>query len=159
MLVDPVAGPPSDLAHDRTETGVVDIPTPAAVGADDMMVMDGVAGDVRVVAAGQVDALDRPKLRQDVEGSEDRGASDAPALARRVVDEVCRREVALPTGDQVDDRTPGGGRAVAGPAQGRIDGGRVRVHFRDDTQYQYDLSSRTAGGARYPYAHGTFVRL
>ena len=93
-----------------------------------MVVMDGVAGDIGVVAAGEVDALDRPQLGQDVERPKDRGASDALALARRVVDEVRCREMALPTGDQVDDRTPGGRRAIAGPAEGRIDGGRVRVH-------------------------------
>ncbi len=50
------------------------------------------------------------------------------AAALRVVDQVGRREVAVASGDQVDDGPAGGGRAIAGLAEGRIDRGAGRVH-------------------------------
>lgn len=101
-----------------------------------MVVMDGVAGDVRVVAARQVDPLDRSQLGQDVERPEDGGASDAEATVVCVVDEVGRREMAVPARDQVHDRTAGGRRSIAGATEGRVDRGAGHVHGRDDTQSQ-----------------------
>lgn len=94
-----------------------------------MVVMDGLARDIGVLAAGQVDALDRPQFGQDVECPEDRRATDAQAAHVRVGHEVSRSEVALAALDQVHHRTPRCGGAVAGPAQGCVDGGRDRVHF------------------------------
>ena len=77
----------------------------------------------------------------------------------RVVDQVGRREVAVASGDQVDDRPARAGRAIAGLAEGRVDGRAGRCPRRDDTQYQYAVSSRALAGRRYPSSHRTFVRL
>lgn len=137
MGIDSEARALGDLAHDRAKAGVVDVPVPATDRADDMVVMDGLARDIRVIAARQVDTLDRPQFGQDVERPEDGGATDAQATRVRVGDKVGRGEVAIASSDQAHDRTPRGGDAVAGPVQGCVDGRCVHVHDDDDTQYQY----------------------
>ena len=54
---DPEARPAADLAEHLGQAVVVDVERPPAAGADRVVVVDRVAGDVGVVAAGQVDAL------------------------------------------------------------------------------------------------------
>src|SRR3972149_4894093 len=57
----------------------------AARRADDVVVVIRPAGDVGVLAVGEVDALDGVELDEDVESPEDRGAAGAPpAPARKI---------------------------------------------------------------------------
>ena len=87
------------------------------------------AAHVGVLAAREVDALDRAELGQDVQGPEDRRAADPQAADPRLVDEIRRREVARLGADQARDREPRFGQSVAGTVerQGQwVDGIHVR---------------------------------
>ena len=137
MLVDAVAGLSFDVADDGPQARVVGVAASTAARTDHVVVMDGFACHVGVLATRQVQPLDRSKVGQDIERPEDRGPSDAePARARRI-DEVGRGEMAFPTDDEVHDRASGGRGSIPGTTQRRVDGGRRPVHGRNDTQYQY----------------------
>ena len=101
----------------------------AAVGADEMVTVSGHAGDVGRMAVGAEDAT------QDVDGGEelerpvDRGAADLGDPFPQVRHHLLGGEGAGAGEDVGDDRTAGGGRAVAvaseqvGHALGRGEGG------------------------------------
>lgn len=64
MGFDPISAATGDL-HDRLcHTAVLDVGGSTASGADDMVVVDGCAGDVRVLAARQVESFNHPQVSQ-----------------------------------------------------------------------------------------------
>ena len=73
------AEPLADLGEHRGQARVLDVERPAAAGADRVVVVDGIAADVGVVAVGQVDALDEAEVGEHVEGAEDRRPPDPDA--------------------------------------------------------------------------------
>jgi hypothetical protein len=62
VRVDAIAGLPLDLLDHGAEAGVLDLGRAAAARADDMMMVGGLATDVRVLTGRQVEALDGPEL-------------------------------------------------------------------------------------------------
>lgn len=93
MAVDAVAGATRHLVDDCLHAGVVDLGLPAAVGADDVMVVERFAGHVCVFAGGQVDPFEKPKFGEQLERPEDRCPTNrSSSLQGRVVEEVSRGE-------------------------------------------------------------------
>lgn len=107
----------SRLARDSTnhlpEAGVVDLVGPATSRADDVMVVDGIAADVCVLAGRQVEALDRAETLEDLERPEDRRAADPEASSPCLGDELGSREVACLIGDERGESPAWFGQAVA----------------------------------------------
>ena len=124
MVVDAVAGPLLDLTHDGPPAGVIDVTAGAAVRADHVVVVDGLAGYVGMLTGRQVEALDRVEIGQDVERPEDRRATDAEPPLAGVRHEVGRREMPVARGDQVGDRAACLGQPVSGVVERGLDGGR-----------------------------------
>jgi hypothetical protein len=122
VVVDAVARSFLDLTDDGSPAGVIDISAGSAVGADDVVVMDGLAGHVGVLAAGQVEALDRAEVGQHIERAEDRGAADTEASLAGVRYQVGRREMPVASCDQVGDRAASLGESVSGVIEGVLDG-------------------------------------
>lgn len=125
MVVHPKAGPAGDLAHDRAQSRIVDLGRPTAARADDVMVMDRLAAYVRMRTARQVEPLHGAQIRQDLERPEDRRPADADPMRAGVRDEVGRREVPSPPGDEADDRATGVCEPVSGTFEGGEQGGGV----------------------------------
>ena len=94
VLVDPVAGPLGDLLGDGLDPAIVDVGALAAVRADDVVVVLGLADDVGVLAGWQVDPLDDAELLEQLQGAEHGGPADARSLRVSVGHEVRGREVA-----------------------------------------------------------------
>ena len=105
-----------------------------------MVVVGRLAGDVGVLAGGQVEALDEAELEQHVERPEDRRPADAQVAGRGRLDQVGRREVARLVGDERGDRPPRLGHAVLAALEGGEQGDDVD-HAADD--------SRSGGVCRY----------
>jgi hypothetical protein len=135
MLVDAEPGPYRDLADDCPQASVLDLGAPAAPGADHVMMVVGVAADVRVLTAREIDPLDRPKLGQDVERPEDGRASDPETPRARLGHEARRREVAWLIGDQLSDCPARFSEAIAGSLE-RDQQGRVVDHDSNDIRYR-----------------------
>ena len=102
------------MSRSTAAARVVDVSAAPAHGAHDVVVMDRLAGDVRVLAGRQVDALDGMQLGQDVERPEDRRPADAEPVGPGVGDEIGGGEVPVPVGDERRDRPPRAGQAIAG---------------------------------------------
>jgi hypothetical protein len=64
-----------------------------------------------VPAIGQVDALNEPLLGEKIEEAEDGGAANPEASLARIGDEVGRREVAVPLGNERGNLTARTGKA------------------------------------------------
>ena len=154
MFVDAIAGLPLDVADDGAQAGVVGVAAATAAGTDHVVVVRGLARHVGVVAAGQVETLDCTQLREDIQRPEDGGSTDAETAAPGIVDEVGGREVAVASGDQVDDGPASAGLRDSRPGRGPHRWGRRSFPRRDDTQYQYDLSNRGSGRSQYPSTTG-----
>ena len=159
VLVDPIAGLAFDVADDGAQTGIVGVAAATATRADHVVVVRRLAGHVGVVAGRQIESFDRPQLGEHVQRPEDRGSPDPQAAAIGVVDQVGGGEVAVASGDQVDDGPSGRGRAIAGPAEGRIDRGTGGLHV----MMILSINTRCPVGGGSPDAvpldHRTFVRL
>ena len=67
VLVDAVARAPGDFKDDGPQPFVRDVRHPPAARADHVVVMERLADHVRMLAARQVDPLDRTELDEDVE--------------------------------------------------------------------------------------------
>lgn len=118
MGIDAVAGPPRDLVGDGLHTEVLDLGRPSAARADHVMVMERLAGDVGVLAARKVDALERVELGIQLESPEDRGSPYAQPLRARVAQQIGCREMALAVRDQLGHSAARGGDPVARTGQG-----------------------------------------
>ena len=123
VVVDPIAGLPRDLAHDRSQAQVGDLGRAPTRGAHDVVVMRRLAADVGVLARWQVEPLDSAELREDLERPEDGRAPDAEVTAARVAHQLRGREVARLLGDQHGQRAAWLGQPVAGAVEGGDDRG------------------------------------
>lgn len=112
--VDLEPGPTADLGGDGLDPGIVDVVGAATAGADDVVVVDGFARDVGVLARRQVEPLDDAKVLEQIERPEDRGPSDPEAPGPSVGDQVGGGEVPGPVGDQLGHGTAGSGDPVSG---------------------------------------------
>ena len=72
----------------------------AALVADEVVVMRGLAGDIGMPTIGEVDALDEPSVGEQLEEAEDGGPPDAEAVRLGVGEEVCGGEVPATAADQ-----------------------------------------------------------
>ena len=106
MAVDMVASPSLHLPGDLGEPGVVELHGPAAVRADDVVVMGGFTGHIGVLTGGQVQAFHESQVREQLERAEDRGAPDCGAALRGVIDQLARRELTVPGGDELRHGAP-----------------------------------------------------
>ena len=79
-----------------------------------MVVMDRLACDICMVSGRKVDVLEQLKLSQQLQGSEDRCATDAKAAVVCVGDEICGCEVALSAGNEAHQRATGSRQPMAG---------------------------------------------
>lgn len=79
-----------------------------------MVVMGGLAGDVRVLAGGEVDPLNDAQLGENVQCAEDRGAADTKSALARILREVGGGEVTRSRREQGGHGTPRTGQPIAG---------------------------------------------
>ncbi len=115
MCLDLPARVPLDLLDSRRQPLVVDLGHATAHLAHDVVVvMTGFARDVRVLAAGQVDALQQIELGQQVERAKDGGTTDARSADTSILDEVRGSEVAFARGNKVRHSTARLGQSVPG---------------------------------------------
>ena len=117
MLVHAKSRLARDITNHLPEAGVVDLVGPATSRADDVMVVDGIAADVCVLAGRQVEALDRSETLEDLERPEDRRAADAETPRLCLGDELGCREVACLVGDDRGKGPSWLGQAVAGAVE------------------------------------------
>ncbi len=157
VVVDAIAGRPLEVADDVAKAGVRDIAATAASRTNDVVVMGRFASDVGVVAAWQIEPLDRAEAGEDVQGSEDRGAPDPEPLRARLGHQVGRGEMGRLIGDQSSNGAPGLRQAVAlaferDEERIGIDHGRtipVATGFVE-TESQVDLKRSSHDAARRP---------
>ena len=100
VVFDPEPPPAGEFAHDLPQAGVLDLRRAAAARTHDVVVVGGRAGDVCVLAVRQVEPLDDPELGEQVEGAEQRRATDAEPddmVSTSVLEPIRRREVSVPS--------------------------------------------------------------
>jgi hypothetical protein len=122
VAIDPVARPALDVVDDGKQPGVLDVRSPAAARAHDVVVMARLAGDVGVVARRQIDPLDGAKLDEHLQCPKDRRAADTQPTRMGVGKQVRGREMAISGRDQVRNDPPGPGEPVACCAEGEFGG-------------------------------------
>lgn len=93
------------------------------------MVVDGLAGDIGMLAGWQVEALNGVKVREDIEGPEDRRPSDAEPLRTSIGHQIRGGKGAAPRGDEIGDRAARSRAPVTGIVEGGL-GGRLVSHGR-----------------------------
>lgn len=139
MAFDAEAALAAEVVDDRLQAAVGHLDRPAAAPTDDVVVMLArCAGDVGVLAGGQVEPLQGALVGQQVERPEDGRPPDPDPVGAGVSDQVGRSEVARATSNEVRKDTPWCG----------IAGGRSGSHTANDTQYQEERN--TPG----QYGHG-----
>ena len=106
MPLDDVPRSAPDGVDHRPQLGVGDVGRPTTAGAHDVVMMAArLAGDVGMVAIGQVDALDEARREEQVQGPEDRSPADLQPSPFRVDQQVGGAEVAATSiGDELQDR-------------------------------------------------------
>lgn len=118
MRIDAVSGALLHPLEERIEPDVADLDRPAAARTDDVMVMRGrLAGDVGVLAAGQVDPFDQPQSGHRLERAEHGGAAHRMASAPAGNQHVLGGEVTVVRGDRLAHRASGAGDPQAGTAE------------------------------------------
>jgi hypothetical protein len=139
MGVEGIARPRLDLGGDRADPEVGHLGAPAAVRADHVVVMSGLADDVGVPAVGQVNPFDESELLEELESPEDGRPSDPESCALRLSDEIIRREMAVALGNHLGHDTPRLGDEISSLVESCRPGFRVR-HDQNDTQSLSELS-------------------
>ena len=119
----------------RTPRSSISVVLPAAL-ADDVVVVGGLAADVRVLAARQVDPLHDAQLAERVDRPEDRRPPDPEPPGAGVGEDVRRGERAVAVGDQAGHRPPRVRQPEACPVQGVEQWRRVSHQARNDTRSQ-----------------------
>ena len=114
MLIHAVPRPVRDLRDDGAQAGVLDLVSPTAARADDMVVVGRLAADIGVLPGRQVQPLDGAEILEDLQGSKDRRPADAEPSHSRCLDEAGGREVALLVCDQCSQRPSRFRQTVAG---------------------------------------------
>lgn len=90
-----------------------------------MVVMGGLASDVSVLPARQIQAFDGPEVEQELERAEDRRAADGDAAAPGVGRQVGGGEVAVAVGDELGDRPARRRDPMTCAVQGGEEGGGI----------------------------------
>jgi hypothetical protein len=121
VVVDPIAGPSLDIAYDRAPSGIVDVTARPTVRAHDVVMVNGLAGDVGVLTGRQIESFDGVQVGQDVQGPEDRRPADAEAPSMGVCDQIGRGERTVLRSDEVGDGLPGAGSAISGVVEGSLE--------------------------------------
>ena len=112
--VDPESALALDLANRDADPGVVDLGRPAAARADHVMMVGRRTRDIGVLAGRQIQALDDAQLDEELERAEQGCPADPEAPVAGGGGELEDREMAVMAGDQVGDRKPRCGQAIAG---------------------------------------------
>ena len=100
MRLDVESGTSCSLSCHGIDPAVVDLRDRTAGGADKVMVMRGLAGDIGMPTVGEVDALDEPAVGEQFEEAEDGGPPDAELVRLGVGEKICGGEVPAATADQ-----------------------------------------------------------
>jgi hypothetical protein len=95
MLLDLESRAPRRLCGHSVNAAVANIGGGAALKADEMVMMRWFARDVGVASIRKVEALHKALLCKKFKETKDGGATDSEAAPLRIVQELCRREVAL----------------------------------------------------------------
>jgi hypothetical protein len=95
MLLDLESGAPRRLCGHSVNAAVSNIGGGAALKADEMVMMRWFARDVGVASVRKVESLHKALLCKKFKETKDGGATDPEAASLRIVQELCRREVAL----------------------------------------------------------------
>lgn len=125
MPVDPEARPAFHVGRDARDARIVEFHAPAARRADHVVVMRRLAGDIGMLAAGKVEPLDEAKVGEQLQGAEYRRSTDADPARGRVIDELARREVAVPARNELRHGAARFGTADPGVGQSIEKGLRV----------------------------------
>ena len=130
-MAERIARLPGDLVQRAFELLVGERVDPAAVVADQMVVVMRPARVNRFVARRartEVEPLDEAVLRQLLQGPVDARRPDAAALGAQSIEDLLRREAALLPPEQLDDGPPGA--AVAAPSRAQHAHRRLRPGTR-----------------------------
>lgn len=123
VRVDGVPAAARDLVDHRLKAAVLHFDGPAAAPTDDMMVvLLRRTRDVRVLAAGQVEAFERAELGEKLQVSEQRRPTDPHPPSLGVSEEVRRREVVYAIPNELSDRAARPGQPIAGVTYGIYNG-------------------------------------
>jgi len=95
MLLDLESGAPRRLCRHSVNAAVANIGGGAALEADEMVVVRRLAWDVGVASIRKIESLHKALLCKEFKETKDGGATDPEAASLRIVQELCRREVAL----------------------------------------------------------------
>jgi hypothetical protein len=95
MLLDLESGAPRRLCGHSVNATVTYVGGGAALKADEMVVVRRLAWDVGVAAIRKVESLHKALLCKKFKETKDGGAADPEAAPLGIVQELCRREVAL----------------------------------------------------------------
>ena len=161
VLVDPVAGLPRDVAHDGPEAGVVDVAA-AAADANRRRGGGGPARRRRRRARRSAGRSARPPAARPGRRASGRSSRGRCARPRRCASSTRSAAVKWPV--RVGDESTTARRAAVGGSRPGRGPHRSEEACRSSTPLMI-LSINTScpvgptGGARYPYGHGTFVRL
>jgi hypothetical protein len=122
MRLDAVPTAPRDLVDGRRQAEILDLGRAPAPGAHDVVMVGGRACDIRVLAAGQVEALEDAELREEIEGPEECRPADAQSAVPCDRLEIRSGEMAVGLGDQARDSAPWCSEPMAGQVEGAQDG-------------------------------------
>ena len=114
MNIDPIPAPSRHLVDDAGHPAVANVGGSPASGADDVVVVRGLARHESVLTARQIEPLDEPELRQDLERPEHGGATHAEPSSAGRGHEVVGREVPSLLRDELGESPAWLGQPVAG---------------------------------------------
>jgi hypothetical protein len=100
MLLNRKSGAPRRLCGHSVNPAVANIGGGAALKADEMVMMRWFARDVGVAPIRKVEALHKALLCKKFKETKDGGATDPKTAPLRIVQELCRGEVALSPSNQ-----------------------------------------------------------
>ena len=97
MRIDPVTGRARDLFEALRQAAIPQAEgrRPAALRADDVVVVLGLAEEVGVLARREVDPLDEVQAAKELQRTEDRGSADAQPPAPGLGQQLFSGELAL----------------------------------------------------------------
>ena len=100
MLLDLESGAPRRLCGHSVNTAVTNIGGAAALEADKVMMMCWFARDVGVATIGKIESLHKALLGKKFKETKDGGTTDPKTAPLRIIQELCRGEVALPPSNE-----------------------------------------------------------
>jgi hypothetical protein len=122
MRLDAVATAPRDLVDGCRQAEILDLGRAPTPGAHDVVMVGRRAGDICVLAVGQIEALEDAELREEIEGAEQSRPANAQSAVTRDRLEIRGREMSDGFGDQARDRAAWGSQPLAGQIEGAQDG-------------------------------------